>query len=246
MPGGGRLVIRSERAHFDDTDMSRHFEIGPGEYVVLSVSDTGMGMDEQTKTRIFEPFFTTKEVGKGTGLGLATVFGIVQQSGGSIRFNSQVGEGTTCTIYFPRVEENLSIPSRLGPAEPPLRGTETVLLVEDADSLRVMVREILEGAGYAVLESSDPEEALLRVSTQGGPIHLMLTDVVMPRMSGPDLAKSVRVARPDMKVLFRSGYTDETRGMHGVLAAGIRFIQKPFSADALCLKVREAIDGRPV
>ncbi len=243
MPKGGTLSLETANVTLSEAYARAHPEVQPGAFVMLSVTDTGDGMDAQTQAHMFEPFFTTKELGKGTGLGLATVFGIVQQSGGSIVFKSRLGEGTTCTIYFPRVEDALPFPSRLGPSDPSPRGTETVLLVEDADSLRVMVREILEGAGYVVLESSDPEEALLRVGTLGGPIHLMLTDVVMPRMSGPDLAKLVRVSRPDMKVLFMSGYTDEARGMHGVLDAGIRFIQKPFAADALCLKVREAIDG---
>ena len=242
MPKGGGLILETTNVALDDTYAREHPEIQPGQFVMLAVSDTGVGMDAHTQAHIFEPFFTTKEEGKGTGLGLATVFGIVQQSGGSVSVYSQLGMGTTCKVYFPRVEDELSRPSQAPPDAPPTRGTETILLVEDADSLRVMIREILEGVGYTVLESSDPEDALRRVSTLDAPVRLLLTDVVMPRMSGPDLARSVQIARPEIKVLFMSGYTDEAMGLHGVLDAGTRFIQKPFTANALFRKVREALD----
>jgi len=242
MPKGGRLIFETANVALDDTYARAHPEVQPGPFVMLAVSDTGVGMDAQTQAHIFEPFFTTKEQGKGTGLGLATVFGIVQQSGGSISVDSRLGLGTTCTIYFPRVEDELSGSPPAPPGAPPPEGTETVLLVEDADPLRVMIREILEAAGYTVLECADPEEALRRVTARDAPVRLLLTDVVMPRLSGPDLAKSVRIARPEIKVLFMSGYTDDAMGLHGVLGAGTQFIQKPFTADALIRKVREALD----
>ena len=242
MPKGGRLTFETANVALDDTYAREHPEVQPGPFVMLAVSDTGVGMDAQTQAHIFEPFFTTKEQGKGTGLGLATVFGIVQQSGGSISIDSRLGLGTTCRIYFPRVQDDLPRPPPAPPGAPLPRGTETVLLVEDADPLRVMIHEILDEAGYTVLECADPEEALRRVSTLDASVRLMLTDVVMPGLSGPDLAKRVRIARPEIKVLFMSGYTDEAMGLHGVLAAGTQFIQKPFTADALIRKVREALD----
>jgi two-component system, cell cycle sensor histidine kinase and response regulator CckA len=242
MPRGGGLILETANVALDDTYVRAHPEVQPGPFVMLSVSDTGEGMDAETQAHIFEPFFTTKEAGKGTGLGLATVFGIVQQSSGSVSVDSRPGTGSTFKIYFPRVEDDLSRPSPDPPGAPPPGGSETVLLVEDADPLRVMIREMLESAGFTVVECSDPEEALLRVRSLDAPVRLMLTDVVMPGMSGPDLAKSVRIARPEIKVLFMSGYTAEAMGVHGVLDAGTRFIQKPFTADALLRKVREALD----
>jgi two-component system cell cycle sensor histidine kinase/response regulator CckA len=243
MPRGGGLILETANVVLDDAYAREHPEVQPGPFVMLSVRDTGEGMDARTQAHLFEPFFTTKEEGKGTGLGLATVFGIVQQSGGSISIDSQLGRGTTCKIYFPRVDAALSGPSRVAPSAPLSRGTETVALVEDSEPLREMISEILEGGGYTVVECSDPEEALLRIGAQDPAVNLLLTDVVMPGMSGPDLASSVRIARPGIKVLFMSGYTDEAVGLHGVLGAGTRFIQKPFTEDALLLEVRQALDG---
>ena len=242
MPKGGGLILETANVTLDDAYARAHPEVAPGPFVMLSVKDTGEGMDPETQAHIFEPFFTTKAGAKGTGLGLATVFGIVHQSGGSVSFDSEPGLGTTCTIYLPRVEGALPQPSGMPKGGPPPRGTETLLLVEDADSLRGMVREMLENAGYTVLESADPEEALFKVSTWNAPLHLMLTDVVMPSMSGPDLATSVRIAKPGIKVVFMSGYTDEALGVHGVLDHDTQFIQKPFSSDDLLRKIREAID----
>jgi PAS domain S-box-containing protein len=241
MPTGGRLTFETANVALDETYARSHPEVQPGPFVMLAVSDTGVGMDAQTEAHIFEPFFTTKEKGNASGLGLATVFGIVQQSDGSISVSSRLGVGTTCTIYFPRVEDDLWRPFHDEPAAAP-RSTETILLVEDADPLREMIHEILEAAGYTVIPFSDPEEALRAVSTEDAPVRLMLTDVVMPRMRGPDLARSVRIARPEIRVLFMSGYTDEALGLHGVLGAGTQFIQKPFTADALLAKVRTALD----
>ena len=243
MPKGGRLVFETANVTLDGSYARVHPEVQPGPFVMLSVSDTGAGMDAETQAHVFEPFFTTKE-DKDIGLGgLATVFGIVQQSGGSITVESRLGMGTTCKIYFPRVEDELPRPSPAPPDALPPRGTETILLVEDTEPLRVMIREILEDAGYTVVECSEPEDALGRVGTLDPPARLLLTDVVMPGMSGPDLARSVQIAQPDIKVLFMSGYTDDAMGDHGVLDAGTRFIQKPFTADALFRKIREAIDG---
>jgi PAS domain S-box-containing protein len=242
MPRGGDLVLATRNVAVGEAEARAHPEVRPGPLVMLEVSDTGEGMDAHTRARIFEPFFTTKEEGKGTGLGLATVFGIVEQSGGCIRCVSQLGAGTTFTLYFPRVEEALSSAPEVPRAAPPTRGTETVLLVEDADSLRVMIREILEGAGYTVLEAADPEQALHRAAALATPIGLLLSDVVLPRISGPDLAQRVRLARPGIKVLFMSGYAQEATGAHGTIGVGTNFIQKPFAADALLLRVREAID----
>jgi PAS domain S-box-containing protein len=241
MPKGGQLTFETANVALDAAHARAHPEVQAGSFVMLSVSDTGVGMDAQTQAHLFEPFFTTKEQGKGTGLGLATVFGIVQQSGGSITVDSRLGVGTTCRVYFPRVETGLSGPHALADG-PPARGTETIVLVEDAEPLREMIREILEGAGYRVLEYGDPEEALRTVTALDAPVALMLTDVVMPRLSGPDLARGVQAARPEVKVLFMSGYTDEAMGMHGVLGADTQFIQKPFSADALLAKIRGALD----
>jgi two-component system cell cycle sensor histidine kinase/response regulator CckA len=242
MPRGGGLVLETRNVALDDRYARAHPEVKAGPFVMLSVRDTGEGMDARTRAHIFEPFFTTREEGKGTGLGLATVFGIVHQSGGSISVDTRPGLGTTFEIYFPRVEDDLSRASPAFTGAPGPQGTETVLLVEDVDSLRAMIREILESAGYTVVECSGPEEALLRVSTSDAPVRLLLTDVVMPGMSGLALARSVRIARPEIKVLFMSGYTDDALGLQGDLGAGSRFIQKPFAVDALLRKVREVLD----
>jgi CheY-like chemotaxis protein len=241
MPRGGRLSFETANVELDETYARAHPEVRPGPFVMLAVRDTGHGMDAETQAHIFEPFFTTKEMGQGTGLGLATVFGIVHQSGGSIRIDSGVGVGTTCTIYFPRVEDEATRPVPAAKGDP-ARGTETILLVEDSDPLREMVHEILEAAGYTLLTSADPEEAMGRIGTAGATVGLLLTDVVMPGMSGPALARSVRLARPEMKVLFMSGYTDEAVGLQGVLGEGTRFIQTPFPADALLHQVRAVLD----
>jgi CheY-like chemotaxis protein len=211
---------------------------------MLSASDTGEGMDAQTQAQPVRAFLHDKEEGKGTGLGLATVFGIVSQSGGHVSVYSEPGVGTTFRTYFPRVQDALSRPTEALPGTLLPQGTETILLVEDSNSLRVMIREILEGAGYTVLEFSDPELALAKVSTMEAPVSIMVTDVVMPRLSGPDLARAVRKARPEVKLLFMSGYSDEAMGLHGMLDADTRFIQKPFTADALLRKVRETLDER--
>jgi CheY-like chemotaxis protein len=214
---------------------------------MLAVSDTGSGMDEPTRSRVFEPFFTTKGPGKGTGLGLATVYGIVKQSGGDIQLYSEVGHGTSFKIYLPRVAEQVIDALDARPAITAMpRGEETVLLVEDEPEVRDLAREILEGSGYTVLQACDPQEAVLMAERHAGPIRLLLTDVIMPRQSGRALAERLRPLRPEMHVLYMSGYTNEAIVRHGVLEPDTMFIQKPFTPAALGQKVREALDlGRP-
>jgi hypothetical protein len=240
---GGKLTIETSNVYLDKDSADLHVTIPAGNYVMLAVSDSGCGMDAKTKAHIFEPFFTTKEVGKGTGLGLATVYGIVKQSEGSVGVYSEVGVGTTLKIYLPAVEEPVAEVS----AEPEnletFKGTETVLVVEDEDVVRAMATEVLRENGYHVLEAEHATEALTVSNEYDGEIHLMLTDVVMPLMSGRDLAKRLRPLRPDMKVLYMSGYTDDAIVHHGVLEKGTAFIGKPFSIDALSRKLREVLDN---
>jgi len=244
MPQGGRLTLETANVELDEAYARRHVSVPPGEYVMLSVVDTGAGMDEPTRSRVFEPFFTTKDPGKGTGLGLATVYGIVKQSGGDIRLDSEVGAGTTFTIYLPRVAEVVSPPD---PAASPTatvpRGDETVLLVEDEPEVRDLAREILEGSGYTVLQACDAQDAVFMAERHTGPIDLLLTDVIMPRESGRALVERLRPLRPEMQVLYMSGYTNEAIVRHGVLDPDTQFIQKPFSPAGLGHKVRAAIDG---
>ncbi|OGK93243.1 MAG: hypothetical protein A2X50_11490 [Candidatus Rokubacteria bacterium GWF2_70_14] len=200
-------------------------------------------MDAKTQAHIFEPFFTTKEVGKGTGLGLATVYGIVKQSEGYILVESVPGLGTTFTIYLPRVEEDAApVPASPAPAVLP-RGTETILLVEDAPELRALALDILRGSGYTVLEARQGNEALLVLERHAGPIHLLVTDVVMPQMGGRALAERLASLRPEMKVLYVSGYSEAAIAQHGVLDPGTAFMAKPFTADELTRKIREVLDA---
>jgi hypothetical protein len=243
MPGGGKLIIETANVTLDAGYSVNHAHVPPGPYVMLAVSDTGHGMDAVTQSRIFEPFFTTKELGKGTGLGLSTVYGIVKQSGGHIQVYSEVGRGTAVKVYLPRVESDERTVEGGALVEAPRPGSETILLVEDAESLRVMIREILEEGGYTVLESGEAEQALSVASAYEGPIPLMLTDVVMPGMSGREIADKLKGARPDTRVLYMSGYTDEAISHHGNLEPGTQFIQKPFTSDALLRKVREVLDA---
>ncbi len=244
MPRGGSLVVETSNAELDETFAKRHAPTRPGRYVMLAVSDTGSGMDEETRARIFEPFFTTKQLGKGTGLGLATVYGIVKQSGGYIWVYSEPGMGSTFKIYLPSVEAEIS-QEKVSETSPPLpRGSETVLLVEDDRTVRLLASEMLEMNGYTVLEARDGREALDLVRRHGHPIDLLLTDVVMPQMSGRQLAEGVASIHPGIRVLYMSGYTDGVIAHHGVLDAGVAYLQKPFTADFLARKVREVLDAR--
>jgi PAS domain S-box-containing protein len=241
MPQGGKLILETASVKMDAEFARDHWRANPGRFAMLAVTDTGTGMDEQTLARIFEPFFTTKEIGKGTGLGLATAYGIVKQSSGFIRVFSEPGHGTTFRIYFPLVDEAAE-----KYAQPELAqlqvGTETILLAEDAAAVRVAARQILERLGYTVLEAPTGRDALSIASKRLSPIHLLLTDVVMPEMSGRELTERFVKLRPDARVLYMSGYTDDAIVRHGILRPGIAYLQKPFSPDTLARKVREVLD----
>ncbi len=243
MPRGGKLIIQTTNVELDENYASQHVGARPGPYVMLAVSDNGCGMDAETRARVFEPFFTTKEKGKGTGLGLSTVYGIVKQSGGHIWVYSEPERGTTFKVYLPRVEDSAPTPRAEKAWAASQRGSETVLLVEDEESLRRLAREFLENKGYTVLEAGNGEEAVSACEKYERPIHLMVTDVVMPGMSGRELAACLKVPRPDMKVLYVSGYTDEAITHHGVLEAGVAFLQKPFTAEDLLRRVYEVLRG---
>jgi PAS domain S-box-containing protein len=251
MPDGGRLTIRTANSAVNEADAARA-GVKPGPYVVLEVQDTGVGIDPELKAHLFEPFFTTKDRGKGTGLGLSTVYGIVNQSGGHIRVDSGPGKGTTFSVFLPRVEATPiddagaeDFASSLGGSNAELHRArrETILLVEDAERVRAVVREILEMQGYEVIEARDGAEAMKLSSLHPAPIHLMVTDVVMPEMSGRELAQRLAPIRPDMKVLYISGYPDDAIVRHGVLGAGMTLLAKPFTPDALTAKVREMLDA---
>jgi len=242
MPAGGQLTIETANVEMDEAYVRGHPLAQPGRYVMLAVSDTGTGMDEQTKAHIFEPFFTTKELGKGTGLGLATVYGIVKQSGGFIWLYSEPGHGTSFKIYMPRVDESAERATPAAAAPLP-RGTETILVVEDAPAVRAVTRQVLERQGYTVLEAPNGGAALVLATKHHGPIHLLLTDVVMPGVNGRQLAEQLARPRPDMMVLFTSGYTDDSVVRHGVLESGIAYLQKPFTPDGVARKVREVLDS---
>jgi len=241
MPNGGWLTLATGNVTLDEAYARTHAEVEPGPYVMLSVSDTGHGMTAEVQAHIFEPFFTTKEVGKGTGLGLATVYGIAKQSGGHITVHSEPGHGAVFKLYLPRVEEAPGAAEPARPTEITRRGSETVLLVEDDEPLRTLAREILSIQGYTVLDATSPSEALRLADVHPGPIHLLLTDVVMPQMNGRQVADHLLAARPGLKVLFMSGYTDAAIVEHGVLEPGTHFLQKPFTPDGLSRKVREAL-----
>jgi signal transduction histidine kinase len=243
MPKGGRLTIETSNVNLSEEYSRGHVSVSPGHYVMLAVSDNGCGMDAETQAHIFEPFFTTKEVGKGTGLGLATVYGIVKQSEGTIWLYSEVGRGTAFKIYLPCAEAPMKEVDGIADDFELLQGTETVLLVEDEEVVREMATEILRDSGYHVLEASHGHEAMILGRQHSGVIHLMLTDVVMPQMSGRELAEQLTPLRRDMKVLYMSGYTDDAIVHHGVLEEGTAFIGKPFTPSALARKVREILDA---
>jgi len=244
MPHGGKLNLATSTFHMDESFIRRYpYPVNVGDYILLRVTDTGSGMDARTKARIFEPFFTTKEKGKGTGLGLSMVYGIVKQSNGYIDVSSELGSGTAFEIYLPKVDQALDA-STTAAARVSLRGNETILLVEDDPSLRVLAAHMLESCGYSVLEASSGAAALEISREQKDHIHLLLTDVVMPGMSGRVLAEKILAELPHLLVLYVSGYTGQTVGAHGVLAEGSYFLPKPFTRDALARKVREVLDRK--
>ncbi len=244
MPQGGRLTIEACNVEMDDSYKGEHQVVIPGRYVVLGVQDTGCGMDRETQARIFEPFYTTKELGKGTGLGLATVYGIVKQSGGYIWVYSELNQGTLFKVYLPRVDESVQ-PAKKEPEAVVLESCKTILLAEDSVSLREMAREYLASLGYVVLEAASGREALQKAQEFDGPIHLLLTDVVMPEMSGPELARHMMALRPEIKVIFTSGYTNDAIARQGVLDPAVAFIQKPYRPKALALKIQEVLAVPP-
>jgi two-component system, cell cycle sensor histidine kinase and response regulator CckA len=241
MPNGGKITIGTANVGLGDDLRRQYSYIQPGRYVMLSIGDTGQGMDRETQSRIFEPFFTTKEKGKGTGLGLSTVYGIIKQTGGYIFAQSEVGRGTIFRIYLPRVEEAVEPAHHPQTVQVATGGSETVLLVEDEECVRQLVKDTLEGKGYSVLEASHGEAAMKLAAAHQNRIHLLITDVVMPGMSGRELAKHLCQVRPGIKVLFLSGYTEDAIMHQGVLDCGTAFLQKPFSLQALSRKVREIL-----
>jgi two-component system cell cycle sensor histidine kinase/response regulator CckA len=242
MPEGGRITIETRNADLDAEYTATRPPTRPGPYLMLAVTDTGSGMDAATQSHIFEPFFSTKEAGKGTGLGLSTVYGIVKQSEGYVWVYSEVGVGTTFKIYLPRVEEVATVAPEESPG-PPRRGDETVLLVEDEASLRELLRESLEANGHRVLVARDGAEALRVADAHAGPIQIMVTDVIMPGMTGPRTVDLVSQTRPELKVLFISGYSDESVVRHGLIGPGRSFLSKPFGAEVLLRRVRECLDA---
>ncbi len=243
MPGGGRLMIETSNVSPDDSYAREHMSVTPGPYVMLAVADTGCGMDENTKSKVFEPFFTTKEKGRGTGLGLSTVYGIIKQSGGNISVQSELGKGTTFKIYLPRVEEAVEVLAPPRESAESTRGSETVLVVEDDDPLRRLVVRILKSNGYNVLEARHGHDALQICGAYKGTIDLIVTDIIMPQMTGHELANRLTSMRPKLKVLYMSGYTDDTIGHLGILKQNIHFVQKPFTSYSLLNKVREVLSS---
>ncbi len=243
MPDGGKVVITTANAVLDETWTRSHPGSKAGDFVMLSVADTGTGIDSETLAHIFEPFFTTKERGKGTGLGLATVYGVVKQSGGYVWVESALGKGTAFQIYLPRIEELVSVPEPVAPIVEAFRGAETILLVEDADALRKLTHMLLEQHGYHVLVAANGAAALQLVEQKPERIDLLLTDVIMPGLNGRALAERLEILQPSLKVLYMSGYTDDAIVNHGVLESGTQLLHKPFSEESLIRKVREVLDA---
>jgi two-component system cell cycle sensor histidine kinase/response regulator CckA len=241
MPQGGTLTIKTDNVELDEDYAKMHFGVKPGFYAALTVSDTGTGMTPEVQGRLFEPFFTTKELGKGTGLGLATVHGIVARSGGSISVYSEIGRGTTFKVYLPRADATELAVAAAPPPARPNAGAQTVLVVEDAEGLRELTKRVLERQGYTVLVAGNADEAV-RLFEAGATVDVLLTDVVMPGASGPELTKRLKIKRPELKVVYMSGYTQDAIVQHGVLNPGIAFLHKPFTSDALGRKLREVLD----
>ena len=242
MPRGGILTIETRNVELDEAYAQTHVPIRPGKYVALVVSDNGIGMDAETRARLFEPFFTTKGQGRGTGLGLTTVFGIVKQSGGGVEVYSDAGKGTSVKVYLPRIDEPAPAEAE-APRKRAVRGSETILLVEDEETVRVLVRDTLRREGYRVLEAANATEARRLCASYKRPIHLLITDVVMPKEGGRELAESLEASRPGLKVLFMSGYTEQAVVNNGLLTGELEFIQKPFTPAALSARVREVLEA---
>jgi CheY-like chemotaxis protein len=244
MPNGGKLTIETGTVRLSGAFIAKQMGVEPGQYVTLAITDTGIGMDEATRSHIFEPFFTTKNPGRGTGLGLATAYGIIRQSGGAIQVLSELGLGTTATIFLPVAQSSVPAPVEKTPVHTgSLMGAETILLVEDEARVRKLIVDVLTARGYRVLEATRGEEAVRLASAHEGPIHLMVVDVVMPEISGPELVRRIAPTRPGTNVLYISGYTDEAIVHHGIPESGAAFLQKPFLPDALARKVREVLDS---
>jgi len=244
MPGGGRLTVEVRDVELDDAYCTEHVEARPGAHVMLAVSDSGIGMAPDVAARVFEPFFTTKERGRGTGLGLSTVYGIVQQWGGHIGVYSEPTQGSAFKVYLPRLAGVAHAPDAPSPSSARPTGRETILLVEDEDGVREVARETLQLYGYRVLEARDGMEALAIAERVQDPIDLVLTDVVMPHLSGGQLVQCLAGSRPTLRVLFMSGYPDDAVFRNGLLPAGAEFVQKPFSLEGLARRVREVLDAR--
>lgn len=243
MPNGGKLTIESSNVYLDEDDVAQYVDLKPGPYVVLTIADTGVGMDDETRSHLFEPFFTTKAHGRGTGLGLATAYGIVRQSGGSISVASEPGRGAKFTIYLPLSAVEAGVAPGPDAVMAPCNGCETVLLVEDEPRVRKLIADLLAAKGYRVLEAGRGEEALRMAELHPGPIHLALLDVVMPEMSGPEVGRQISARRPETRLLYISGYTDEAIVQHGLLDIGANFLQKPFLPQTLAARVREVLDS---
>jgi two-component system cell cycle sensor histidine kinase/response regulator CckA len=243
MPDGGTITIETADVDLDEGYVSSHFSVKPGPYAMLCVSDTGIGMDAETKSHLFEPFFTTKESGKGTGLGLSTVYGIVKQNEGNIWVYSEPGKGSTFKVYLPRNCGDVVPAARRQIPSEVATGTETILAIDDEEMIRNILKILLEEGGYTVLLAKDGEEADKICAAHAGEIHLLLTDVVLPKMNGREVARHLTARRPQLRVLYMSGYTANAIAHHGVLDSDVAFLPKPFEPTALLRKIREVLDA---